>query len=185
MSSKGWWTLGTIAICLAITEGPAFACSCTRVESFSEAIQRAPVVVVGRLVSADEMPPPVAEEPDTDPAVITVRAFLGRGMILAIDSVVKGDVPQKQIRAWDFSFGDCGNMLRVRAPGTPFVMALGRVTDFSAETRKGWGAFSTIPEYDYLASGGCTYATQVLSPSEHAEWINGTVVLPLPSRKFP
>ena len=134
MRSKGGWALGTVVMWLALTEVPALACSCSRVESFSEAIEEAPVVVVGRLVSVDEMPPPVAEEPDIDPSVITVRAFLGRGMILAVDSVVKGDVPQEQIRVWDFSFGDCGNVLRVRAPGTPFVIALGRVKDFSPDT---------------------------------------------------
>ena len=182
MTSKGWWTLGTVVIWLAMTAVPAFACSCTRVESFSEAIQRAPVVVVGRLVSAADVPP---APPEPDPTVITVRAFMGAGMILAIDSVAKGDVPDKQIRAWDFLYGDCGNPLRTKAPGTPFVIALGRVRDFSAEARKGWGAAAAIPESDYLASGGCMYATQVLSPAEHAEWMSGTVVLPLASRKFP
>jgi hypothetical protein len=182
VSSKGWWTLGTVAICLAITEVPAFACSCTRVESFSEAMQRAPLVIVGRLVSAGEVPP---APPEPDPTVITVRPFMGAGMILAIDSVVKGVISNKQIRAWDLAYGDCGNLLRTKAPGTLFVSALARVKDFSTEVRTGWGAAAAIPESDYLASGGCTYATQVLSPMEHAEWINGTVVLPLPGRKLP
>jgi hypothetical protein len=130
------------------------------------------VVVVGRLVSAGEVPP---APPEPDPTVITVRPFMGAGMILAIDSVAKGDVPEKQIRAWNFSYGDCANILRTKAPGTPFVAALGRVRDFSPEIRKGWGAAAAIPDSDYLASGGCTYATQVLSRAELAEWINRKV----------
>lgn len=174
MKSKGWWTLGAVAMVLAMTEVPAFACSCTRVESLSEAIQRSPVVVVGRLVSVGELPPPAPEPPEPDPTVITVRApFMGAGLILAVESVAKGNIPEKHIRAWDF--GGCGNALRNMAPGTPFVAALVRVRDFSPETRKGWGAAAAIPDSDYLASGGCTYATQVLGPAEFAEWMNHKV----------
>jgi len=181
MWSNRWCTLGGIAITLVLTEVPAFACSCSRVRSFSEAIQRAPVVVVGRLVSAADVPPP---PPEPDPAVITVRPFMGAGMVLVIDSVAKGDVPEKQIRAWDFLYGDCGNPLRTKAAGTPVVIALSRVSDFSAETREGWGAAAAIPDSDYLASSGCTYATQVLSPAEHAEWIDRKNIAPLPSRRL-
>ena len=87
MWSNRWCTLGGIAITLVLTEVPAFACSCSRVRSFSEAIQRAPVVVVGRLVSAADVPPP---PPEPDPAVITVRPFMGAGIIWTLQRKHEG-----------------------------------------------------------------------------------------------
>jgi hypothetical protein len=100
---------------------------------------------------------------------------MGAGVTLAITSVAKGDVPGRQIRVWDSSYGSCFNALRGLIVGTPIVAAIWPVSETPATERARWGAASSIPESDFLASGACGSSVQRLTSDEVTEWIGRTI----------
>jgi hypothetical protein len=165
--TKLWWTCSTVLVLLCATEVPAYACSCARIHSFQERLQAAPVVVVGRVASVGEDPPQVKSAPN---ATIVRPPFMGAGVTLAIASMAKGQVPARQIRVWDLSYGECFNALSGLIIGTSMVVGLWPVADTPATERETWVPASLIPESDYLAAGACGQSVQVLTSDEVVEW---------------
>jgi hypothetical protein len=162
---KFWWTCSTVLVLLCATEAPAFACSCARILSFQERVQAAPVVV-GRVAAVGEIPPVEAA-----PNVTIARPpFMGAGVTLTIASVAKGEVPGRQIRVWDLSYGECFNALRGQTIGTSMLIALWPVANTPAAELTTWGGASLVPESDYLAAGACGQSLQVLTSDEVAGW---------------
>jgi hypothetical protein len=163
-----WWTCVAALALFGATEVPAYACSCARIHSFQQRVREAPVVVVGQVTSAGEVPRQVESEAN----VTTVRPpFMGAGVTLALASVAKGETPGRQIRVWDLSFGECGNALRGLTIGTSVVVGLWPVADTPATERATWGAASLIPDSDYFAAGACGSSVQVLTSDEVTAWI--------------
>jgi hypothetical protein len=161
------WIFLSAAVLICATAPPAFACSCARVLSFEEKTQVAPIVVVGRVISVGEVPSQVDAGSNT---TIVRPPFMGAGVILAIESVAKGDVAGKRARLWDLSFGQCFNALRGQRIGTALVVALWPVADTPAAERATWGAAAQLPETDYMTSGACGQVLQVLTAEQVAEW---------------
>jgi hypothetical protein len=95
---------------------------------------------------------------------------MGAGIALAMVSVVKGEIPDGELRIWDLSFGECFNVLRGLSIGTSIVVALRPVRDAPAAERASWGPASLLPEMDYLVDGGCGQPLQVLTGDEVVEW---------------
>jgi len=163
-----WWTSVVALVLLGATEMPAYACSCGRVYSFQQHLQAAPVVVVGEVTSVGEVPPP-HEEPAPNVTIVR-RPFMGAAITLAIASVAKGEIPGRQIRVWDFSYGSCFNALIGLTIGTSIVVAMWPVSDSPSE-RASWGAASSIPDSDYFASGACGSSVQAVTSDEVTAWI--------------
>ena len=171
--ARFWWTCFAASVSLGTTEAPAYACSCAAIHSFQQQIRAAPVVVVGHVTSVGEVPPP---EVESAPNVAVVRPpFMGAGVTLAVASVAKGEVPGRQIRVWDSSYGSCFNALRELTIGTSIVAAVWPVAETPATERARWGAASSIPESDFLASGACGSSVQPLTSDEVTAWIGRTI----------
>lgn len=169
LMTRFWWTCSAALVLLGATETPAYACVCSRTQSFQQRVETAPVVVVGQVISVREVPPPPVE---SAPNVTVVRRpFMGAGVRLALVSVAKGDLPGRQIRVWDLSYGSCGNDLVGLTIGTSIIAAIWPVSDTPATERAAWGAASFIPESDFFASGACGRSVQMVTSDEGTAWI--------------
>jgi hypothetical protein len=168
-----WRTCFLALVLFGATEAPAFACTCAAIHSFQQRVRAAPVVVVGHVTSVGEVLP---SEVESAANVALVRpAFMGAGVTLAIASVAKGEIPARQIRVWDSSYGMCFNALRELTVGTSIVAAILPVSETPATERARWGAASSIPESDFLTSGACGSSVQRLTSAEVTAWIGRTI----------
>jgi hypothetical protein len=176
--ARFWCTSVAALVLLGAGDVPAYACSCGGIHSFQQRVQAAPVVVVGQVTSIGEVPPLQAEPA---PNVTVVRPpFMGAGVTLAIASVAKGEVPGRQIRIWDLSYGSCFNALSELTIGTSIVVAIWPVSETPATARATWGAASFIPESDYFALGACGSSVRDLTSDEVTTWI-GRKIPPTPA----
>jgi hypothetical protein len=166
---KAVWIGAVALLVICATEVPAFACSCSRVLTFEEEVRERSIVVVGKVTSTREVPPAIRDE---QPDRVTVRPpYMGTGIRMAVMSVVKGNVDETNIRAWDVLGGSCAGALWAQTPGSSIVIALEPVTITPAELRRTWGSAAAIPETDYFASSACGNPVKVLSPEDLDKWI--------------